>query len=86
MDDMKLFDFQLLPDDEKIDILYRKGVYIGKRKEGTLSVLLYQLDSFYVEVFYRKHRSYVLRLKCFSSMSLLDPYLSQINVEQIIYS
>jgi hypothetical protein len=48
---MKLCDFQLLSRHEKIDILYEQGVYLGKRKEGASSVLLYQLDSFYIEVF-----------------------------------
>jgi hypothetical protein len=59
---MKLCDFQLLSRHEKIDILYEQGVYLGKRKEGASSVLLYQLDSFYIEVFYKKHRCYVTRL------------------------
>lgn len=77
---MTLFDFQLLEDSEKIDVLYEEGVYIGKRKDGNRTVLLYQLESFYVEVFYRKHRRYVTRVHCFSSTALLDPYLEQIPV------
>ena len=83
---MKLFDFQLLSEKEKIDLLYEQGVYLGKRKDGLLSVLLYQLDSFYVEVFYKKHRCYVQRLHCFGSTSLLDPYLDQIDVEHLVYT
>lgn len=81
---MMMFDFQLLPDTEKIERLYEEGVYIGKRKEGGQSLLLYQLESFYVEVFYKKHRRFVTRVHCFSSTALLDPYLEQIHVEHLV--
>ncbi len=81
---MTLFDFKLLENSEKIDVLYEQGVYIGKRREGNGTVLLYQLESFYVEVFYKKHRRYVARVHCFSSTALLDPYLEQIHVAYLV--
>ena len=81
---MKMHDFQLLPEQEQIDILYQYGVYVGKRKEAFSVILLYQFESFYVEVFYRKYRSHVRRLHCFESTDLLDPYLEQIDVENLV--
>ena len=78
---MTKYEFQLLPEQEQINILYQQGVYIGKRKESFSIILLYQLESFYVEVFYRKYRSHVKNLHCFESTELLDPYLEQIDVE-----
>lgn len=81
---MKMHDFQLLPEQDQIDILYQYGVYVGKRKEAFSVILLYQLESFYVEVFYRKYRSHVKRLHCFESTDLLDPYLEQIDVENLV--
>lgn len=81
---MTLFDFQLLPVPEQVSVLYDQGVYIGKRKVGELSALLYQLDSFYVEVLYQKYRRYIGRIRCSSSTHLLDPYLEQINVEHLV--
>lgn len=81
---MTMFEFGLLPDNEKIDILYNQGVYIGKRRVEKLSVLLYQLETFYVEVYYKKHRRHVTRVYCFSSTTLLDPYLEQIDVEHLV--
>jgi len=83
---MNLFDFQLLPHSEKVDILYDHGVYIGKRKEKNQTVILYQLEGFYVEVFYKKYRCFVTRMHCFSSTILLEVYLEQINVEHLIYT
>ena len=81
---MKMHDFQLLPEQDQIDILYQYGVYVGKRKEAFSVILLYQFESFYVEVFYRKYRSHVNRLHCFESTDLLDPYLEQIDVENLV--
>jgi hypothetical protein len=81
---MKLFDFQLLELDEKLELLHRQGIYVGKRKEDGLCFLLYQLDCFYVEVCYRFYRRQVMQVKSFSSTTVLDPYLDQINVEALV--
>ncbi len=81
---MKMYDFQLLPEQDQIEILYQSGVYIGKLREEFSIVLLYQLDTFYVEVVYRKYRSYVKHLHCFESTELLEPYLEQIDVENLV--
>lgn len=81
---MTLYDFKLLTDNKQLDILYKQGVYIGKRKYGHEIVVLYQLEGFYVEVFYVKYRCYVHRLHCFHSTLLLDPYLEDINVEHLV--
>ena len=80
---MKLFDFGLLSDSEKIEVLYNQGVYIGKRKQGELYHVLYQVDSFYVEVIYKKYRLYIDRIHSFSSTAQLDPYLEQ--MEMLIF-
>jgi len=81
---MTLFEFQLLPEGDKLGVLYEDGVYIGKRKAGKLIVLMYQLDSFYVEVFYRSYRRHVDRLRCSASTAFLDPYLDQMDVIQFV--
>lgn len=81
---MTMYDFQLLAEQQQIEILYYSGVYIGKRKEKFSIILLYQLESFYVEVVYRKYRSDVRHLHCFTSTELLDPYLEQIDVENLV--
>jgi len=78
---MKLFEFRLLSDEEQLELLYTEGVYIGKRKENGKTILLYQLDSFYVEVFYKKYRYFVGEVRCTDSTSCLEPYLDQINIE-----
>ena len=81
---MTLFEFQVLTMQQQINMLYEQGVYIGKRKAEKLTVLLLQLDSFYVEVFYRKYRHDISRLRCSCSTTILDPYLTQIELEQFV--
>lgn len=80
---MEWCEFQSMQDSEKIAQLYRNGVYIGKRRCSSEVVLLYQLDSFYVEVYYSKYRSVIDRLQTFRSTVHLDPYLDQIPIEPI---
>ena len=81
---MNLYEFELLSDNEQIDLLYADGVYLGKRKAGEYSVVLYQLDNFYVEILYKRYRYYISRIRCFTSTNLLEPYLVQINIEDIV--
>jgi hypothetical protein len=81
---MTLFDFQVLPQPEQIDFLYREGVYIGKRRQDTYTLVLYQVEGFYVEIWYLHYRKWIERLYCFRSTALLDPYLELINVEHLV--
>ncbi len=81
---MNFYEFRMLDKNEQIDLLYKDGIYIGKLKEGRLVVVLYQLDSYYIKVFYQKYRCYVSRLYCFTSIVLLDPFLDQVNLHGVV--
>jgi hypothetical protein len=80
---MKQCEFENFAESEQLDYLQEEGVYIGKRKQGKHSVLLYQLDDFYVEVYYRKYRCYIAAIRCFTSTVLLEPYLEQVDIEPL---
>jgi hypothetical protein len=81
---MEMLNFQVMSETKKIDFLYKQGVYIGKRKQFGLSIVLYQLDSFYAEIFYKKYRTYINKIRTFDNTDLLEPYLEQINVEHLV--
>jgi hypothetical protein len=81
---MTQFDFQLLDQNLQLNLLYEDGVYIGKRKEDEKSILLYQYETFYVEVFYKKHRCFTEKVKCFRSTVPLDPYLEDMYVAHLV--
>lgn len=77
---MKMREFQSLSEKKKVAILYQHGVYIGKKWDKYIS-LLYQLEGFYVEIFYKKYRKHIFKMICSESTSILDPYLEQIPLE-----
>lgn len=81
---MTVKEFRQLPESEQIDLLYQHGVYVGKRRENRATVVLYQLDGFYVKIVYRQYRQSVIALLCFTSTSVLLPFLKQIDVEELI--
>ncbi len=83
---MKMCEFMLLSQREQIDLLYTQGVYLGKKKRDKQTCILYQLAYFYVELQYRRYRYYIDEVRCFESTAYLDPYLQEINIEELINS
>ena len=77
---MTMKEFQSLHEDEQLTILYKRGVYIGK-SYGEYVSLLYQLEAFYVQIFYKSYRRQIHQMNYSDSASILDPYLEQIRVE-----
>jgi hypothetical protein len=81
---MTLTEFQLLSQTEKLDLLYKDGVYIGKCMARPVPTLLYQLEGFYVELHYTKYRSSIKCIYCFTNTDFLDPYLEQIEIALLV--
>ena len=81
---MTLYEFQTLTEKVQTNILYNRGAYIGKRKENGKIGVLYQLEGFYIEIFYRTYRREIFLLHCFSTTDLLQPYLEEINIEELL--
>jgi hypothetical protein len=81
---MKQSEFCKLTDTEQIDLLYEEGVYIDKRKVGVTTVLLYQLNGFYIEVFYYKYRLSIAWIRCSESIQILDPYLEKMDIAELV--
>ena len=77
---MTLYQFSVLTENEKTAIVWNEGDFVGDRKENNLSILLYQLQSFYVEVFYFGKENKISRLRSFSSLNQLEPYLNNIDI------
>ena len=77
---MTLYEFNALSEDEKAAVLWSKGDFVIERKENNFSILLYQVQSFYVEVFYSGKENKISRLRSFSSINQLEPYLNNIDI------
>jgi hypothetical protein len=81
---MKLVEFNLLSQNEKINLLYEEGIYIGKQKINGLYCLLFQLEGFYIEIIYKKYRQYIKRIYCFADTEYLDPYLERMDIALLV--
>ena len=79
-----MYQFNCLDDVRQIELLWSAGVLIGARQEGLHKVLLYQIDGFYVEVFYQYFQGKMVKIKSFSQTDQLDPYLKSINISSLL--
>lgn len=72
--------FKSLKKEEKVVVVYEEGVYIDNRIEPEYTVQLYQMESFYVELFYHARTKEVVYARSFSSTDELNPYLKKIDI------
>jgi hypothetical protein len=80
---MTLDRFNLLNDDEKSNALWLKASLIDVIRKDSLTILLYQLYGFYVEVYYNYNRNQIECFQSFNSTDQLEPYLDKISLEGI---
>jgi hypothetical protein len=80
---MTLDRFNSLNDDEKSNALWLKASLIDVIRKGSLTILLYQLYGFYVEVYYNYNRNQIECFQSFNSTDQLEPYLNKISLEGI---
>jgi len=75
--------FLQLQEAEQIEVLWYNGEQIGRRKEDEYLVLLYQVEGFYVEVFYHTKFKVVKRYSSFESLDRLQPYIEHIDLSAV---
>jgi hypothetical protein len=76
-------EFDKLEEALQFDLLHRDGVYVGKRKSGKQTVILFQLYGFYVEVYYKQYRKVIDHIVTSDETDILQPYLDQIQVRDL---
>lgn len=69
---------------EKLQCIYEEGVYIGKRKICNDIAVIYQLNHFYFEIVYTKYRLQISTIRQSENVSIIAPYLDQIDVQELI--
>ena len=83
---MTLYQFNVLSKKQQAELTFYEGKFVDDRIEDDFKVLLYQLYSFYVEMYYNQKENRIVRLRNFSSTTQLDPYLYKINLEGLYSS
>ena len=79
---MTLYEFRALDEMEHQEAIW-DGTHIGNRHDEDHDILLYQIDAFYVEVFYHREHNVIKRFRAFQSPGQLAPYLRQIDISGI---
>ncbi|MES1216160.1 MAG: hypothetical protein ABUT20_11640 [Bacteroidota bacterium] len=80
---MNYFEFNLLPEIEKLSETWANGVLIGERNSGAARYELYQLEDFYVELVRHPHRKIIQITRTFRATCYLDPYLQAVDISVI---
>jgi len=61
-------------------ILLARGTFLTERLYKNLTIFLYQLDSFYVEVYHNIRYNMMQGIRCFDDDETLLPYLESIDI------
>jgi len=69
---------------EQAKALRDHGVEIAKRTEGKYAVTLYQIDSFYVEVYHLVEHNMDKRYRSFLSTNPLELYMNSIDISGLL--
>ena len=81
---MHFNEFLQLNETEQVELLWYNGEQIGRRKEDDYLILLYQVEGFYVEVFYHRKERVIKRYMSFDcNDSRLNIYLEKIDLTPI---
>ena len=81
---MKLSDFILLNEEEKMSAVMHQGVLIAKRNSLDCMVFLFQLESYYVETFCNLGSKAVEEFRVFYTINALHPYLEKISIDELL--
>jgi len=81
---MHFNEFLQLNETEQVELLWYNGEQIGRRKEDDYLILLYQVEGFYVEVFYHRKERVIKRYMSFDcNDTRLNIYLEKIDITPI---
>lgn len=81
---MHFNEFLQLNETEQVELLWYNGEQIGRRKEDDYLILLYQVEGFYVEVFYHRKERVIKKYLSFDySDKRLESYLEKIDISPI---
>ena len=79
---MRMKEFRQLKKEQQIETIKRKAVFLFVRQQSHMDVILYQLENFYVEVFFDATDNGT-EIACFDDTDLLDIYLKDINISAV---
>ncbi len=84
MNKIKLSDFIVLDIEEKKLVTLHEGVLIAKRKNQEYIIFLFQLETFYTEMYCSLETKAILEFRVFDGTAPLTPYLESIPINDLL--
>ena len=81
---MTLQKFNALDQTQQYEILLESAVYLSDRSDNNFNYILYQIGAFYIEVKFDLVANDFLMYRSFEDASELDPYLSSIDLSEVL--
>lgn len=81
---MQIREFKYQEKHTKKTLVLNNGVYLTSRRITDFLLLLFQIDSFYVEVYFDEQESEIGYMRAFSSTEHLAPYLHKIDISSVL--
>jgi hypothetical protein len=83
---MLLHEFKYQEKQKKTKLLIENGVFLANRFIPGYQLLLFAVDSFYVEVHFDLEHQLLSYFKAFSTIDELEPYLHQIDLSPLVFN
>lgn len=81
---MTLYDFNALPDDDRLACVWQQGTFLANRPIGRSVLCLYALSEFFVEIRYSRDFGEITACRSFKSTIPLESYLSKIELGTLL--
>ena len=81
---MNLHHFNALNQEKQRRLVLQKGVYLTGRRTRDFTVLLFDVDGFYIEVYFYTATNTVFLIKSFEHTDPLQPYLNSIDIKALL--
>jgi hypothetical protein len=76
-------DFDFMDGLEKGEAIADHAVFLACRTEGCFVITLYQLDGFYVEIYFHNTQFMYKSVRTFTDVGELSPYLDGIDISEV---
>lgn len=81
---MTLKQFKALSKEAQQKMVMKNGVFLADRYTPHITIVLYQLHGFYIELYFHSENNQLTWVKCFDSIDDLEPYLSEIDLSHLV--
>ena len=81
---MKRHQFTTIEEVREAHDLLKSGALVAERKQGFYKIQLYQLSSFYLEVYRHAHFNVIIKVNRFTNTAYLEPFLKEIDLTSLL--